>query len=139
MRREVVERRRWLTDAAMVDLFTTATFVGYLLAGVPGAAVATVAIFLPAFVFCALLGPIGDRLRERPLTAALLDGVTATSLGLMAAVTVVLGREAVTDSLTVVLLVVAGVEVWWGRVPSVGLVAAGAAVGIGASALGIGA
>ena len=149
LRGDLVERLGWLTDAQLLDaiaigqvtpgpLFTTATFVGYLLAGVPGAAVATVAIFLPAFVFCALLGPIGDRLRERPLTAALLDGVNATSLGLMAAVTVVLGREAVTDPLTVALLVVAGVAVWWGRVPSVGLIAAGAAVGIGASVLGIG-
>ena len=149
LRGDLVERLGWLTDAQLLDavaigqvtpgpLFTTATFVGYVVAGIPGATVATLAIFAPAFVFCALLGPIGDRLRDRPLTAALLDGVNAAALGLMAAVTIVLGREAVRDPLTVMLLLVAGMAVWWGRVPSVVLVAAGAVVGIGAGALGIG-
>jgi chromate transporter len=149
LRGDLVERLGWLTDAQLLDavaigqvtpgpLFTTATFVGYVVAGVPGAAVATVAIFAPAFIFCALLGAIADRLRDRPLTAALLDGVNAAALGLMAAVTIVLGREAVRDPLTVMLLLVAGLAVWWGRVPSVLLVAAGAAAGLAASMLGIG-
>ena len=149
LRGDLVERLGWLTDAQLLDavaigqvtpgpLFTTATFVGYVVAGVPGAAVATVAIFAPAFIFCALLGAIADRLRDRPLTAALLDGVNAAALGLMAAVTIVLGREAVRDPLGVMLLLVAGLAVWWGRVPSVLLVAAGAAAGLAASMLGIG-
>jgi len=149
LRGDLVEGLGWLTDAQLLDavaigqvtpgpLFTTATFIGYLLAGIPGAVVATVAIFLPAFVFVALVGPLADRVRDRPLTAALLDGVNAAALGLMAAVSVQLGREAVIDPLTVALLVLSGLALWWGRIPSVLLVAAGAAVGLGASTLGFG-
>ena len=149
LRGDLVERLGWLTDAQLLDavaigqvtpgpLFTTATFVGYVLAGLPGALVATIAIFLPAFAFVAVIGPLADRLRDRPLTAALLDGVNAAALGLMAAVSVQLGVSAIRDPLTIALAVVAAVALWWGRVPSVLLVAAGAAVGLAASAAGIG-
>jgi chromate transporter len=149
LRGDLVERLGWLTDAQLLDavaigqvtpgpLFTTATFVGYVLAGLPGALVATVAIFLPAFVLVAVIGPLADRLRDRPLTAALLDGVNAAALGLMAAVSVQLGVSAIRDPLTVALAVGAAAALWWGRVPSVLLVAAGAAVGLGASAAEIG-
>jgi chromate transporter len=149
LRGDLVEGLGWLTDAQLLDavaigqvtpgpLFTTATFIGYVLAGIPGAVVATVAIFLPAFIFVALVGPLADRVRDRPLTAALLDGVNAAALGLMAAVTVQLGREAVVDPLTIGLLAFSGLALWWGRIPSVLLVALGAMVGIAASALGVG-
>ncbi len=149
LRGDLVDRLGWLTDAQLLDavaigqvtpgpLFTTATFIGYVLAGVPGALVATVAIFAPAFVFVALIGPIAERIRDRPLTAALLDGVNAAALGLMAAVSVQLGVSAVRDPLTVALLVGSGTLLIWGRVPSVALVAIGAGVGLAASAAGIG-
>jgi chromate transporter len=149
LRGDLVERLGWLTDAQLLDavaigqvtpgpLFTTATFVGYVLGGLPGAAVATIAIFLPAFVFVALIGPLADRVRHRPLTAALLDGVNAAALGLMAAVSVQLGVSAVRDPLTAAILVSSAVALWWGRVPSLLLVAAGAAVGLASSAAGIG-
>jgi chromate transporter len=149
LRGDLVDRLGWLTDAQLLDavaigqvtpgpLFTTATFIGYLLAGIPGALVATVAIFAPAFVFVAIIGPIADRLRDRPLTAALLDGVNAAALGLMAAVSVQLGLSAVRDPLTIGLFLASGLALWWGRIPSVALVAAGAAVGVTAAALGIG-
>jgi chromate transporter len=149
LRGDLVERLGWLTDAQLLDavaigqvtpgpLFTTATFIGFVLAGIPGALVATVAIFLPAFVFVAVIGPLADRLRDRPLTAALLDGVNAAALGLMAAVSVQLGVSAIRDPLTVALAVGAGAALWWGRLPSVLLVAAGAAVGLAGSAAGIG-
>jgi chromate transporter len=149
LRGDLVERLGWLTDAQLLDavaigqvtpgpLFTTATFIGYVLAGVPGAVVATIAIFLPAFVFVALVGPIADRVRDRPLTAALLDGVNAAAIGLMAAVSVQLGASAIRDPLTVALGLGAVAALWWGRVPSVLLVGVGAAVGLGASAAGIG-
>jgi chromate transporter len=149
LRGDLVERLGWLTDAQLLDavaigqvtpgpLFTTATFVGYVLAGVPGAVVATVAIFLPAFVLVALVGRIADRVRDRPLTAALLDGVNATALGLMAAVTVQLGTEAVRDPLTIGLLGATCLGLWWGRVSSVVLIVAGAVVGLAAAGFGIG-
>jgi chromate transporter len=73
-------------------VFTTATFVGYLLAGVPGALLATVGIFLPAFVFVAITGPLIPRLRESSILAGLLDGANVVSLALMAGVTWQLGR-----------------------------------------------
>ena len=91
-----------LTDQQLLDavavgqvtpgpVFTTATFVGYVLAGVPGALLATVGIFLPAFVFVAVTGPIIPRLRESPVLAGLLDGANVVSLALMAGVTWQLG------------------------------------------------
>lgn len=141
LRADFVERLGWLTDQQLLDavavgqvtpgpLFTTATFVGYLVAGFPGAAVATVAIFLPAFLFVALVAPLIDRVRERPLTAALADGLNAAALGLMAAVTIQLGDAAIVDPLTGVLALAAlaillrfsGAAVW--------LVLGGAAIGL---------
>ena len=76
-------------------VFTSVTFIGYLLAGPAGAAVATAGIFLPAFVFVALSGPLVPRLRASPLSGSFLDGVNVASLALMAVVTVQLGRAAV--------------------------------------------
>lgn len=149
LRGDLVDRLGWLTDAQLLDavaigqvtpgpLFTTATFVGYVLAGIPGALVATVAIFAPAFVFVALIGPLADRIRDRPLTAALLDGVNAAAIGLMAAVSVQLGLSAVRDPITLTILVVSGVLLVVARVPSVLLVASGAAVGLASAAAGLG-
>ena len=150
LRGDLVDRLGWLTDAQLLDavaigqvtpgpLFTTATFIGYVLAGIPGAAVATIAIFLPAFVFVALVGPIAERLRDRPLTAALLDGVNAAALGLMAAVSLQLGVSAVRDPITIALLLGSAAALWSGRVPSVVLVTAGGGIGLGAAQFGIGA
>lgn len=112
LRADVVERLHWLTEAQLIDaiavgqitpgpVFTTATFVGYLLAGTPGAAVATVGIFLPAFFFVAISRPLVPRLRASPMTGALLDGVNAASLALIAVVSVHLGRTSLVDPLTV--------------------------------------
>ena len=101
---DLVERLGWITQDQLLTavavgqftpgpVFTTATFIGYLLDGVPGAVVATVGIFLPAFVFVAISNPFIPRLRRSPWAAAILDGVNAVSLGLMAAVTVQLARR----------------------------------------------
>src|SRR2546428_820607 len=107
-----------------------ATFIGSLLGGLPGAAVATAAIFLPAFVFVAASHPFIPRLRRSPWAGALLDGVNVTSLALMAGVTWQLGRVAVTDVTTAVLAVVsAGLLIKY-RVNSAWLVVAGAAIGV---------
>ncbi len=149
LRGDLVERLGWLTDAQLIDavaigqvtpgpLFTTATFIGYLLAGVPGAVVATIAIFLPAFVIVALVGPWVGRVRDRPVTAALLDGVNAAAIGLMAAVSIQLGATAIRDPVTAAIGVAAGALLVVGRVPSVLLVLAGGVVGLAARAAGIG-
>lgn len=108
LRADLVERLRWLSDAQLLDavavgqvtpgpVFTTATFVGYLLGGLPGALVATVGIFLPAFVFVAATHPFVPRLRRSPWAAAFLDGVNAVSCALMAAVTWQLSKASIVD------------------------------------------
>lgn len=112
LRADFVERLHWLTEAQLIDaiavgqitpgpVFTTATFIGYVLAGTPGAAVATVGIFLPAFFFVAVSRPLIPRLRASPVTGAMLDGVNAASLALIAVVSVHLGRTSLVDPLTV--------------------------------------
>jgi chromate transporter len=141
LRRDLVERLGWLSDRQLLDavavgqftpgpLFTTATFVGYVLAGLAGAVVATVGIFLPSFVFVAAVHPLAHRLRRSPWTSALLDGVNVASLALMAGVTVQLARAALVDPFTVLLAAgAAGVLLRW-RLNSAWLVGAGAALGV---------
>lgn len=143
---EFVERLGWLTSAQLLDavaigqftpgpVFTTATFIGYQLAGVAGAVVATVGIFLPGFVFVALTNPLIPRMRQSPWLAALLDGVVAASLGLMAAVTVELGRRALVDAPTVLVALVAAVLLIRFRVNSTWLIIGGALAGLVARGL----
>lgn len=110
-------------------VFTTATFIGYVLAGFPGAAVATVAIFLPSFFFVAGLTRLLPRLRRREATGWFLDGVNVAALGLMAGVLTQLAGDALVDPLTVS-LAAAGVVLWRTSLNSSWLVAAGAAVGL---------
>ncbi len=117
-------------------VFTTATFVGYVLAGLPGAVVATVGIFLPAFVFVGAVTPIVRRIRDRVWTAALLDGVSAAALGLMAGVTLQLSREALVDPFTVGIAAMAALLLWRTRVNSAWLILGGALAGLAAEALG---
>jgi chromate transporter len=111
LRAELVVKLGWLDEAQLLDavaigqvtpgpVFTTATFIGYLLAGLPGAGVATAGIFLPAFLFVAVSGPLLPRVRRSPVAAAFLDGVNAASLALMALVTLQLARAAVVDLAT---------------------------------------
>jgi chromate transporter len=146
LRNDFVERLGWLSEQQLLDavaigqmtpgpVFTTATFVGYLVAGVPGAVLATVGIFVPAFVFVALLHPLVPRLRGNPWTAAMLDGVNVAALGLMAAVTWLLGREAIVDPLTATIASAAAVLLIRFRVNSAWLVLAGAVVGLAVNQL----
>ena len=111
-------------------MFTTATFLGYLVAGLPGAFLATVAIFLPSFVFVALLTRLTDKLRSSAWTSALLDGVNGTALALLAGVTYRLARTAIVDPLTVAIAVVSLVLLGRTRLNSASLIAAGAALGL---------
>jgi chromate transporter len=109
---DLVTRLHWLTATQLLDavavgqvtpgpVFTTATFIGFLVAGLPGAAVATLGIFLPGWILVAVSGPLLLRLRRSPMASAFLDGVTAASLGLIAWVLVLLTKAAVVDTLTV--------------------------------------
>jgi chromate transporter len=141
LRADLVERWHWLSEQQLLDavaagqvtpgpLFTTATFIGYLLGGPSGAALATVGIFLPAFVFVALSGPLIARVRASPVAGAVLDGVNVASLALMMVVTVELAAAAVVDWATVLLAVGAGVLLLRYRINSLWLVLGGAAVGV---------
>lgn len=108
LRADLVERSGWMTESQLLDaiavgqitpgpLFTTATFIGYVLAGPPGACLATLGIFLPSFVFVALSAPLVPKIRKSVLAGAFLDGVNAASLALMAAVTIQLLGAALVD------------------------------------------
>jgi chromate transporter len=111
-------------------VFTTATFVGYVLGGGSGAVVATVGIFLPAFVFVAVSGPLVPRLRRSRFASAFLDGVVVASLALMAIVAVQLGHAALVDPWTIGIAAAAAVALIRFRVSSVWLVLAGVIVGL---------
>ena len=108
LRADLVVRYRWLTEAEILDavavgqltpgpVFTVATFVGYILDGLPGALAATVGIFLPAFLFVAVSGPLVVRIRRSPPLSAFLDGVIASSLALMAIVAFELAKGSLLD------------------------------------------
>lgn len=116
LRGDLVQRLGWLTEAQLVDaiavgqvtpgpVFTTATFIGYVLGGPVGALVATAGIFLPAFFFVALSAPLLPRLRASPTASAFLDGANAASLALMVVATVQLGHAVLTDVASVCLAV----------------------------------
>jgi chromate transporter len=141
LRADLVQRFGWLTDQQLLDaiavgqvtpgpIFTTATFVGYVVAGVPGALLATFGIFFPSFVFVAASHPLIPRLRRSRWTAGFLDGVNVASLALMAAVTWHLGRAALVDGVTVGVALIAAVLILRLRLNSAWLVLGGALVGI---------
>jgi chromate transporter len=132
----------WLThqqllDAVAIGQFTpgpvlsTATFVGYLVAGVPGAVISTVAIFLPSFVFVLILNPVIPRLRASKVISAFLDAVNISAIGLMVAVSVQLAVTSLTDWKTVVIAVAALIVGMHFKINSAWLVLGGALTGWG--------
>jgi chromate transporter len=141
LRDDLVARYHWLTQSQLLDaiavgqvtpgpVFTTATFIGYILAGPPGAVVATVAIFLPGFVLVGLAGPHIAKLRRFPLASAFLDGVNVAAVALMAVVTYQLARAALVDWATVAVAVISAVLLFRFRVNSAWPVLAGALAGL---------
>ena len=141
LRNNFVEGLGWLTNQQLLDavavgqftpgpVFTTATFVGYVVGGFPGAVLATLGIFLPAFVFVAILHPIVPRLRRSSWTSVLLDGINVAAIGLMAAVTWELGRSAVVDVPTAILALLTLALLIRYRVNSAWLVLAGGLIGV---------
>lgn len=117
LRSELVGRLGWIGEPTLLDavavgqvtpgpVFTTATFLGYVLAGPAGALAATVGIFLPAFLLVALSGAMVPRLRSSRFVGVFLDGLNAGSLGLMASAALTLSRGALQDPLAVALAAV---------------------------------
>lgn len=142
LRADLVVRWHWLTETQLLDavavgqltpgpVFTTATFVGFLLHGGWGAALATVGIFLPSFALVAALGPLVPRLRGSRPASAFLDGVNVAALALMAVVGAQLARSALVDLKTAALAVVAGALLLRWRVNPTWLVLGAAAIGLG--------
>ncbi|HET7544585.1 MAG TPA: chromate efflux transporter [Polyangiaceae bacterium] len=141
LRSDLVEQRHWLTEAQLLDaiavgqvtpgpVFTTATFIGYQLGGPWGALLATLGIFLPAFVFVAISAAFLPKIRASTALGAVLDGVNVASLALMAVVTLQLCRAALVDWLSVVLACASAVLLLRFKWNSTWLIAAGALIGI---------
>jgi chromate transporter len=138
---DFVDNLGWLTSQQLLDaiaigqftpgpVFTTATFIGYILGGAAGAILATIAIFLPSFVFVAISSPLIPRLRRSPWTARLLDAVNAASLGLMAAVCWDLGRAALIDPITFIILLLSALALFRYKINTTWLILAGAVIGL---------
>lgn len=147
LQRDLVERHQWLTSQQLLDavaigqitpgpVLTTATFVGYVVAGHMGAIAGTVGIFLPAFLLVGIVNPWVPKLRQSKVASAFLDGVNAASLGLMAGVTYILTRAAVIDWVTLLLAIVSAIAVFRFKVNPAWIVLAGAGIGFVLSSLG---
>jgi chromate transporter len=140
LRSDFVDRLHWLSEKQLLDavavgqvtpgpVFTTATFIGYIVGGTRGAAVATVAVFLPAFILVAASGPLIPRIRRSALAGAFLDGVIVGSLALMGVVAWQLGQAAIVDFTTVAIALVSAILLFRFHVNSAWLVIGAAVVG----------
>ena len=138
---EFVERLGWITSQQLLDavavgqftpgpVFTTATFIGYLVGGFPGAVAATIGIFLPAFVFVAIAHSLIDRLLGMPWVRPVLDGLNAAAIGLMGGVAITLGRDAITTPWAAMLAIASLLLLVRYRVNSAWLIVAGAMLGV---------
>jgi chromate transporter len=137
---DLVDRLHWLTERQLLDavavgqvtpgpVFTTATFIGYIIGGVPGAVVATVGIFAPGFVYVALSGLLIPRIRRSRVAASMLDGVVVGSLALIGVVAWQLGRAAIVDVPTLVIAIVSTALLLRFRVNSAWLIVTAGAFG----------
>lgn len=141
LRADLVAHLHWLTDAQLLDaiavsqatpgpFFTVATFIGFLLGGWRAAALCTLGMFLPAFVYVAATARFLVRLRQSPLAGAFLDGVNAAAIALMAVVAWQFARAALISWPTVLLAAVGGVLLFRYRVNSAWLILGGALAGL---------
>ena len=141
LRADFVTRLGWLTDRQLIDaiaigqvtpgpVFTTATFIGYLLGGVPGALLATLGIFLPSFIFVAISSLFISYVRNSSLASAFLDGVNVASMGLMLGVTIQLGATALVDPITIVIALVSLGLLFRYHTNTTWLIAGGAMLGL---------
>ena len=132
--------RGWITDRQLLDavafgqftpgpLFTTATFIGYILGGVGGATVATIGIFLPSFCFVGLVALLLNRFRKSPVLRSFLDCVNAASLTLMAVVTIQLGASSLLSWPLIILAALSLALLLLTKINSVWLLIGGAFLG----------
>ena len=139
--RDVVTHYAWLSerqllDAIVVGQFTpgpvssAVTFIGYLIAGLPGAIVSTAAMFFPSFVIVSLTGPWIPRLRGSPVAQAFLCGVNVAVVALILSVGLVLLRSAIVDVWTALILFLGLVALLRFRVDILWLVTSGAVIGL---------
>ncbi|MGA7192455.1 MAG: chromate efflux transporter, partial [Anaerolineales bacterium] len=141
LRADFVLRLGWLTDKQLIDaiaigqitpgpVFTTATFIGYLLGGIPGALIATLGIFLPSFIFVGISSLFIKRIRNSPWASSFLDGVNAASLGLMLAVSIQLASTALIDPITIAVAIICLIILIRFQPNSTWLIAGGALIGL---------
>ena len=141
LEQEVVINNGWLTPKQLFDaiavgqftpgpVLTTATFVGYLIQGTPGAIVATVAIFFPSFIFVVASGFFINRLRNSPAASAFIKGVNAAVVGLIGATLISLGRSAMIDPITIIVCLAAFIILIRFKIDSMWLIAAGGTLGL---------
>ena len=140
LQRDFVDNLGWLTEQQLLDaiaigqltpgpVFTTATFVGYITGGLPGAFIATAAIFAPGFLYVAMVNPLLPRLRGNIVASALIDGVNIAAIGLMAGVLAELLRSGVVDIWTGAILALAAVALFR-NLNTTWLIVGGALLGI---------
>lgn len=141
LRADLVDRLHWLTERQLLDavavgqitpgpVFTTATFIGYVIGGPAGAAAATLGIFAPAFFFVGMSSLILPRIRRSPIAASMLDGVIVGSLALMAVVAWQLGRSALVDWRTVLVACISAFVLIRYKVNAVWLILAAGVFGL---------
>ncbi len=146
LRADFVQRLGWLTDHQLLDaiavgqitpgpLFTSATFIGYLLGGVPGGLLATLGIFLPSFIFVAITNPWIPKIRSSKWAASFLDGVNIAALALMTAVTIELGQASLIDWPAILIAMVSLVMLLRFKLNTTWLIAGGALAGFAISVL----
>jgi chromate transporter len=147
LQRDLVERSHWLTSQQLLDavaigqitpgpLFTTATFVGYLLAGNGGAITGTLGIFLPSFILILAIGPWVAKIRSSLWASGFLDGVNAASVGLMAVVTYTLGRAAILDWVAIAIALLGSIALFRFKLNPIWLILAGGGLGIAVKVMG---
>jgi chromate transporter len=141
LKADLVERHSWLTEAQLLDaitagqvtpgpLFSSASFIGYILKGWPGGLLATLGIFLPAFIMIACGSWLFPRLLRSPWTQPLLEGVNIASLGLMLLVTWQIGVDSLQSSWQILLALAAGVTLWKTKLDPAWLIAGAAVAGL---------
>ncbi|MBU6197193.1 MAG: chromate efflux transporter [Cyanobacteria bacterium REEB446] len=137
---DLVVNYQWISQAQLIDaiaigqftpgpVFTAATFIGYLLAGVPGALIASAGVFLPAFIYVAITSPFLSQMRQSKSLSFFLDGVNVASLALMIVVCFNLASAMLTNSLAISIFVVSLAILWRFKVNSAWLILVAAIIG----------